>query len=98
MSKDVKLIRGQIRQIVKELLPELLTQELTTAIYKQLAGELGAKLEVVSNDIKRQLNAMDERSKDVQSFIMREMLSNIQTKPVEQPQEAQASDQSSEKV
>jgi hypothetical protein len=81
MSKEIKAIRGQIRQIIKELLPDMINQELQTAMYKQLSGELSAKLLVIEGDIKKQLLEMDNRAKDVQNFIMREMLQNVRTEP-----------------
>ncbi len=82
MSKEIKQIRGQLRQIVKELLPELVTQELQTAMYKQLAAELSAKLSAIDAEIKQQLTAMSDRAKDMQSFLMREMIGNAQARPV----------------
>lgn len=84
MANELKQIRGQIRQIVKEMLPEILKAELQTAIYKQIAGELTAKLQITEGEIRRQLQAMDDRAKDVQSFIMREVVNNTQPRPSEQ--------------
>lgn len=61
MSKDAKMLRGQLRQIAKELLPELLTKELVDSIRNELRAELLIKL-----------NAIDERSKDIQAYMIRQ--------------------------
>lgn len=83
-SKQIKEIRGQVRQIVQDVLPGVFTAELQTALYKQISGELMAKLQVIDQELKRQLQTIDERAKDVQSFLMREVVNNSKAKPAEE--------------
>lgn len=61
MSKDAKMLRGQLRQIAKEILPEVLTRELVEAIRNELRQEILIKL-----------NAIDERNKDIQAYMVRQ--------------------------
>lgn len=72
MSNPAKVIRGQVRQAVKEVLPEVLTHELRSAMYKQIAQELGAKLISIQTELTNTLKQMDDRSKDVQNMLVRE--------------------------
>ena len=58
---NAKVIRGQLRQIAKEILPEILTNELVEFIRNELRQELLIKL-----------NAIDERSKDIQAYMIRQ--------------------------
>lgn len=83
-SKQIKEIRGQVRQVVQEQLPAVLSAELQSALYKQIAGELTAKLQVIDQELKRQLKEIDDRAKDVQSFLMREVVNNSKAKPAEE--------------
>lgn len=57
---NIKLIRGQIRQIVKELLPELLTEQLVESIRNELSSQLQDRL------IK-----IDDRQAQIQSYVVR---------------------------
>lgn len=59
-SKNIKLIRGQIRQVVKELIPELLTEQLVESIQKNLNGQLHERL-----------SKIDERQSQLQSYFVR---------------------------
>ena len=60
MSKDAKLIRGQIRQIAQELLPTMLNDELVKAIEKRLFEKIDGELAKIN-----------ERQKDIQSYMIR---------------------------
>lgn len=60
MSKQIKQLRGQIRQIVKELLPEVLSEQLVQEISKHLSGQL-----------REGLQKIDDRQADLQSFLVR---------------------------
>lgn len=66
---DAKLIRGQLRQIAKEVLPEVIQEQL----FVKLQEEMNARLNQISKDITATLAAIDSRSKDVQSYVMREV-------------------------
>lgn len=71
MSNQAKLVRGQLRQIVKEMLPDLLTSELRSAMHDRIAKEVQTRLDNVTKDVKDTLNMLDERSKDIQSYLVR---------------------------
>lgn len=59
-SKELKLLRGQIRQIVKEILPEVLSASLVEDVEKRLFGHL-----------KEGLEKIDSRQKDLQAYMIR---------------------------
>lgn len=67
---NAKIIRGQLRQIAKDMLPEVLTIELMEAIRKELRNELIARLE-----------AIDERQKQLQGYMVRQSVAHIPTEP-----------------
>lgn len=66
-QKQIKLLRGQIRQAVKEVLPEVFATEVIKAMEKKLTG-----------DMKIALDKIDERQKDLQSYFLRH---NVKTDP-----------------
>lgn len=68
-----KQARGQLRQIAKEILPEVMASELFAA----LQAETATRLNALTAEVREQLKAMDQRSRDMQSFIMREVTNNI---------------------
>lgn len=57
---DAKLIRGQLRQILREVGPELITESVVDAIERRL-------LEYT----KIRLTKMEERQKDIQNLVLR---------------------------
>lgn len=70
MSNQAKVIRGQVRQVVKEILPEMLKAEL----YMELADKLQKQLKNVEAQVKETLERLDERSKDIQSYLVRQSM------------------------
>ena len=60
MSNEAKVIRGQIRQVVKEILPEVLVE--------QVVREIEIR---IMTYIKKRLDEIDERQKDIQSYMIR---------------------------
>ena len=64
----IKQLRGQVRQIVKELIPELLTQVLVAEMQRVLQAQL-----------QERLNAIDERQKDLQAYMVRTSPAMIKT-------------------
>lgn len=72
---DAKLIRGQLRQIAKDLLPEVMAQEL----FVKLQEENRARLTEIAKMVNTRLTEIENRSKDVQSYIMREMANSMPT-------------------
>ena len=65
-NKEVKQLRGQVRQAVKELLPEILTAELVSAAL--------TKSEAIIQD---RLKQIDQRQKDILSYMLRNSTQNI---------------------
>lgn len=74
MADHIKQIRGQLRQIAKELLPTVLAQEVAQEIYKTLSREIAGKLQAIDADVKEGLKRIEDKQKDIQSFIMREVI------------------------
>lgn len=74
MSNQAKLVRGQVRQIVKEILPEVLAAELRAELYKNLATSLQAQLKNVEAQVKATLDQLDQRSKDIQGYLVRQSI------------------------
>lgn len=69
MAKELKAMRGQLRQIAKEMLPEALASE----IFVTLQKEQVARLNEIAKMVTERLDQIESRSKDVQSYIMREV-------------------------
>lgn len=59
-SKELKVLRGQIRQIVKELLPEVFKEELVKAVESKIYAEMTTRLTL-----------MDQRQLDFHSYVVR---------------------------
>lgn len=57
---NIKLIRGQLRQLVKELLPDVLAEQVIESIKKELYAEL-----------RERLGTIDARQADIQSYVVR---------------------------
>lgn len=74
---DLKKFRGQVRQVAKELLPEVLAGEL----FVKLQEEQRARLTEIAKMVTERMNEIENRSKDVQSYIMREMANSAAPKP-----------------
>lgn len=72
MSNQAKVIRGQLRQIVQDILPDLLNNEVKNALYQDLSKQLNARVELIAKNIQETLSKIDERSKDVQGYVVRQ--------------------------
>lgn len=72
-QSNAKVLRGQLRQIAKELLPEALSSVLVAEQYKQLQAEIHGKLQVIQAQVTETLTRLDERSKEMQMFVMRQV-------------------------
>lgn len=70
-DKNVKLLRGQVRQVVKEQLPGVLSAEVIEAIQAKLQKEMADRLDNVMGLMKETLDRVDQRSKEVQSYLVR---------------------------
>ena len=71
MSKEIKQIRGQVRQIVKEILPDTLTQE----HYLVLKQHVDERINQIEKFVKEKLTEMNERHKDTMGYLVRQTTS-----------------------
>lgn len=69
--KDTKLIRGQLRQVLKEILPETLTE----AQFELLNKKIDARLEQITEDTKATMREMNARHRDTMGFLVRQVSS-----------------------
>lgn len=60
MSNHIKILRGQLRQLVKEMLPVVVTDETMKTIESKLREELN-----------KRLDAIDKRQAEIQGFVVR---------------------------
>jgi len=63
-----------MRQIVKEILPDVLKSELGQSLHKDLSQMIQTRLNVVIKNIQETLEQIDQRSKDIQGYIVRQSL------------------------
>jgi hypothetical protein len=70
-DKNFKAIRKQLRNVVQEIMPLVLGNELVQEVKKSLEARIDARLEAVSKHIYETLTQIDERSKDIQTFLIR---------------------------
>lgn len=79
-ESNVKTIRKQLRNVVQEQLPMVVTSELANDIYLRLQKEVRSQLMTIEANITATLAQMNERSKDVQSFIMNQVQTELAAK------------------
>lgn len=68
MSNQAKLVRSQLRQLVKEMWPEIVQTE----IYKKVLEESKKTLELVVERAEKSTKNMQEKHEAVLSMLMRE--------------------------
>jgi len=68
-ANQTKKLRNEVRAAVQELL----TDELKTAVYVELSALIKSRLEQISFEVKDSIKRMDERQKDVQNMLVREL-------------------------
>ncbi len=77
MSKEAKVIRGQVRQIVQEILGDILTEQL----YKQLEHKLALRVEQIEKSVKATMHEMNENHKATMGYLVRTVTSPEMPKP-----------------
>lgn len=92
---DAKLVREQIKNVLDEKLPEILQEEVIKAISKKVDEHLVARLKQIEGHIGETLKRIDERSKDVQSFIVRELTKAV---PNAEKQEIKANEETEQEA
>lgn len=70
-DKGPKEIRKQVRNVAKEMLPEILSQELLRALHSEITKNLEKRLDAIAAHLKTVLDSVDERSKSIQSYVLR---------------------------
>lgn len=76
-DKNIKLIRKQIRNVCQEMFGEVLSNELVSNVKTTLQKEAGERMGKLEEHVKETLTKIDERAKDVQGYIMREVASQM---------------------
>lgn len=71
-QRNVKQVRGQVRQIIKELLPEILGSEVINTIEQKLTKQATARLELITKNVQDTMKQIDDRAKDVQAYLVRQ--------------------------
>jgi hypothetical protein len=67
---NAKDIRKQLRNVIQENIAEILTHELAEGIRAHLAKDIRASLETIDANIRANLLRIEERSRDVQTYMM----------------------------
>jgi hypothetical protein len=70
-DKQYKLIRKQLRNVVQGILPEMLHNELVKAVQDEATNMINKRVEALSQNLTKALENIDQRSKDVQSYLIR---------------------------
>jgi hypothetical protein len=68
---NMKDLRKQLRNVVNEILPEVLGDALVQANKADLYKGLKSWMDFTTDNINKKLEVMDQRAKDVQSFVIR---------------------------
>lgn len=66
-NSNVKDIRKQVRNVVQEVLPGVMTQEM----YVKLLTSMNERMDALEAQVKAKMQEIEERSKDVQSYLIR---------------------------
>lgn len=77
--RTLKQVRGQLRQVAQEMLPQLLTHEMFVDLQKQILERLNYLADMMLDRITK----LEEKQKDFQNFLMREL-----AKPAQEKQES----------
>lgn len=70
-EKTYKMLRKQLRNVVQQLLPSTLENEMYSAVEKRVNNRIDARCDAIASHVKSTLEAIDSRSKDIQSFVVR---------------------------
>ena len=85
MGKEaaLKSFRKQLRTVVREHLSEVVNAELVSAVRKELGAKVDVGLEALNKVMNDKMNKIDERSKDIQNSLVRNVLAPSIKNPVE---------------
>lgn len=71
---NAKELRKSLRNVVQELLPDLIKSELGNSLRKELSEQMKVHLDLAVGQIQGVLKQIDQRSKDVQGYLVRQTL------------------------
>lgn len=80
-SKEVKDIRKQLKNVAQAIAPTILANEAGVLMYKQLMAAVEGRLKNIELNIAETLTKIDERSKDLQAYAMRQISSMMPLPP-----------------
>lgn len=80
-DKNAKDIRKQVRNVAQELLEPILKDELMKSVSSDLKTEMRAKLIEIQKEVQDKLIEIDERSKNVQTFILNQIQAELAKTP-----------------
>lgn len=72
-----KELRKSLRNVVQDLLPDLLKSEFGTSLHKDISKVIQTRLDVMMKEIQDTLKTIDQRSKDVQGYLVRSTLKPV---------------------
>lgn len=79
-DKNLKQIRGQLRQVVQELM----TTEQLQALRKEVMNAMDKRLDAIDAHIKSQLKEINDRSQETQSYVVRNLaLATVKPAPAQ---------------
>lgn len=94
-GKQVKELRGQLRQIVKEELPELITIEFYTVALERVQKNVNERLDELKKQLTDTLKEIEDRNKALQVMVTRMLAGPIQPAQTQgQVQEGQSDEKS----
>lgn len=82
-QSNVKMLRGQVRIAVKELMGEVLNAELAQEINKDITLKVETRLDRIQEHLTSTLAQIDERSKEVAAYVVRNTVPAEGFKPTE---------------
>lgn len=84
-EKNSKDIRKQVRNVMQEVMPSLLQEIAKETMYKDLRAHIDSQLRALEQQVKLTLTNIDDRAKDLQSLMLREMVARNTPPPAEEP-------------
>lgn len=88
-DNNVKFLRKQVRNVVQETLPGVLSQEFAQDLEMRLFEYVRGRMDEIKTNVEATLKQMDERSKDIQSYIVNQSMipieKNVDAPATEQP-------------
>jgi hypothetical protein len=81
-SSSIKDMRKQLKNVVQECLGDVLKDEMSVALKKELTAHIDKRLTDISRHMETMLDAIDKRSRDVSSSLLRAVSPILPTKDI----------------